>query len=303
MISKNRAVAELILAGIIWGASFMAAKFCLESFSTYNLLMSRFFVAFTVGIGIMFVFKRKITVESWKNELRHTWLVGLFLGLTLWLQTYGLNFTSATKSSFITSLYVVLIPVIMILFFRQPSRIGVYGAAVLALVGMYFLVDPQGGEFNRGDVFTLGCAITSSFHIIYTGWNSKKSQNTFLFNVFQNLWSFVFILPFFFLEKDPLRLTHFDMKVGISFFVMAIGCSMIGFFLQVRAQKVLSTQLSSMLCLLEGPFATLFAFTLGAESLTPTQFMGAAIILGSCYLAVYLEPKDMPAPPHAATST
>lgn len=293
MISKNRAVTELTLAGVIWGASFMAAKFCLESFSTYNLLMSRFLLAFFVGISIMLIFKPKLTREIWRNEFRHSWLVGLFLGLTLWLQTYGLNFTSATKSSFITSLYVVLIPVIMVLFYRQPSRIGVYAAAVLALVGMYFLVDPHGGSFNQGDIFTFGCAITSSFHIIYTGWNSKKSHNSFLFNVFQNLWSFVFLLPFYFLEKDPLRLTHFDLKIGISFLVMAVGCSMIGFFLQIRAQKVLSTQLSSMLCLLEGPFATMFAFTLGAESLTMTQFLGAAIILGSCSLAVFLEPKDL----------
>ena len=291
-MSKNRAIAELVFAGVIWGSSFIAVKWSLESLSTYNLLLTRFLLAFIVGLGILLAFKRQIFLANWKNEFKLSMVVGFFLGITLWLQTYGLNFTSATKSSFITSLYVVLIPIIMHLAFRKKSRIHSYLTAFIALVGMYFLVDPQGGQFNRGDIYTFGCAIAASFHIIYTGWHSKKSKDSFTFNIFQNFWSLVFLLPFFIFEKTPMAVGPLTPKVIAGFLITSIGCSMIGFYLQVRAQKVLSTQLSSMLCLLEGPFATFFAFWLADEKLSLLQSLGAAIILASCYLAVYLDREE-----------
>ena len=80
-MTKERAVIELIFAGIIWGFGFIATKYALTSFSIYELLCFRFFIAFIAGEIIYFLFfKRKTSVFNYAKELKLTLPAGFFYG-------------------------------------------------------------------------------------------------------------------------------------------------------------------------------------------------------------------------------
>ncbi len=288
----NQAVLELTCAGIIWGASFTLVRWALESFSASTLIFWRFVIAFTIGEVGLYLFNRKIFQSSWSDVRLATW-AGLFLGVSLFLQTYGLNFTTATNSGFITSLYVVIIPFILAFVFKQKLVSRHFILSLLAFIGMAFLLEMKNFHLDKGELLTLAAAFTAAFQIIYVGRNATQAKSAFRFNNYQTFWSWVTLLPFLVIETQTQNISLWpaDVKTSalLSVIALALLVSLLAFYLQVRAQQVLSTTTSSMLCLLEGPFAFIFGAIFLTERLSPIQSFGASCILLSCFFSVYLD--------------
>lgn len=288
----NRAVAELTLAGIIWGGSFTLVRLALADFSASTLIFWRFVLAFFIGELILFFGNRELFKNSW-SDARSSMLAGLFLGLSLFFQTYGLNFTSVTNSGFITSLYVVLIPIIGALFFRQKIKPRHIILSLMAFTGMGFLLNMQEVSLHIGELLTLAAAFTAAFQIMFIGKVAKNTKSAFRFNTYQTFWSLITILPFLVFETRAKKISLWPEVVHLQSVLSVVGLallvSMLAFYLQVRAQRTLSTTTSSMLCLLEGPFAFIFAAYFLSESLDGAQLFGALIILSSCALSVYMD--------------
>ena len=92
--------------------------------------------------------------------------LGLLLAVGTLLQTLGLRYTTAPRSAFITTLYVVIVPVIMALLARLRPRWTSLAAGALSLVGLYLITDPRLHGLNLGDWLTLGCAFAFTCHIV-----------------------------------------------------------------------------------------------------------------------------------------
>lgn len=288
----TQAVLELTLAGIIWGASFTLVRWALDDFSATTLIFWRFVLAFAVGELLHLVFAPALFRRSW-TDARLAMLAGFFLGLSLFFQTYGLNFTTATNSGFITSLYVVLIPVIAAVFFGYRIKPHHIVLSLMAFSGMGFLLDLESFRLQAGELLTLGAAFTAAFQIIFIGRAARYARSAFRFNTYQTFWSWVTVLPFLVFEVRAKNLPLWPENPAprslLAVAALALLVSVFAFYLQVRAQRVLSTTTSSMLCLLEGPFAFIFAAIFLGERLGMVQFFGAFLILLSCGLSIFID--------------
>lgn len=292
----NQAVTELTIAGIIWGGSFTLVRWALLDFAASTLIFWRFILAFVVGEVLLYFLNRELFKNSW-SDARLAMLAGFFLGLSLFLQTYGLNYTTVTNSGFITALYVVLIPIIAAIFFKQKIKPHHLILSMMAFTGMGFLLNLQDFSLHLGEVLTLGAAFTAAFQIMFIGKVAKHTKSAFRFNTYQTFWSLVTILPFLVFETRAKKISLWPevvhMQSVLSVIGLALLVSVLAFYLQVRAQRTLSTTTSSMLCLLEGPFAFVFAAYFLSESLEGLQFFGAIVILSSCALSVFMDrPKN-----------
>lgn len=298
----QKAVGELIIAGFIWGMSFIFVSWALKDFSAYTLVFWRFVLAFILGEALLFIFNPKGFKES-MSDIRLSFWSGLGLGSALMTQTSGLNYTTATNSSFITSLYVVMIPIVSSFVFKNKVKVSHFFLALLAFLGMALLLNMpeqiQNGKltFNKGDLITILTAITSTMHIICVSLAAPKIKNGFRFNTYQTFWALLLLIPFLIHENNVHAVKLWPDNPSLlsimSILGLALFVSMVAFYLQVRAQKVLTAATASMLCLLEAPFAFLFALFLLNESLNLIQSIGALIILLSSALSVIIErPKD-----------
>ena len=295
----KKAVLELIFAGAIWGSSFTLVKWALSDFSSIGLIFFRFILAVLIGEVLYFIFNRK----NYFNTLTDFWIsipAGVSLGLALIFQTHGLSYTTATNSSFITSLYVVLLPFVSWFMLKSKLHAHHIYLSVLAFIGMGFLLNINSAsdlKFNFGDLITLGAALASTFHILFVGSGSKKMKDAFRFNTFQTFWSWITVIPFLVLQENGILFSTESQLISInpklqsilSVVGLALFVSLGAFYLQIKAQKVLSNTTASMLCLLEGPYSFLFASVFLSEKLSPIQFLGAFIILFSSALSVYME--------------
>ena len=108
MPTKVTAVFELLLAAALWGFGFVAALWAMQELNAFELTFMRFALATAVFVPFLAVAAVR---QGWRENLRRALWPGVFFATTLIVQTWGLAYTTATKSGFITTLYVVLVPI------------------------------------------------------------------------------------------------------------------------------------------------------------------------------------------------
>lgn len=297
-----RAIMELMVAALIWGFGFVAAVWALRSSGPLWITTLRFLMAFvSSALFLAFVWRRSNHFHraALKTSLKISALPGVLLAGTLILQTWGLQYTSATRSGFITSLYVVIVPLMELIFFRKKLGLFFFLALILGLVGMALMTGLYSnlGTWNAGDLLTLGCAFIAALHILAIARYGHRVESAVLFNTCQSFWG-LWISLIFSLIFESFRSDAWDIQSLVGIVSLGIGSTSIAFFLQVKAQRFLSAATSSLLFLLEAPFSALFSLMILGEHMLLEQWLGAVLILLSTLFAVLSElrsrtPRDL----------
>ena len=293
--TPRQAVLELVFAGSLWGFGFIATQWALVTWSPQGVLTLRFVGAVILGeiLHTFFRQQKASSADRW-HDFKLAIPAGLLLGASLLLQTIGLQYTTASKSGFITTLYVIIVPALNFILFKKRFSPWILAFASVACLGAYLLMNLEvsvvSAQVNEGDLWTLACAVFAAAHIIYIGQVTKKVKNPFRLNNFQSLWALMIILPMF-LWNPQFQTGGITAQSLWGVLILAAACSVLAFFIQVRAQKVLSDTTASMIFLLESPYAFFFAYLLMDDTLAKTQVLGAVLIVISAVATVLLEQR------------
>jgi drug/metabolite transporter (DMT)-like permease len=290
MISVSRASSELILATIFWGFGFVGAMWALQSIGPFWMTGLRFLLAFFITLPFMLLFAKREKFSQWQETCKLSFWPGVYLTLTIVLQTWGLKYTTATNAGFITTLYVVFVPILGILVSKKRLDLLHLTLVLMAVVGTALICRWDASNWNKGDILTLGCAMAGALHIVCISHYSAKIKSPFYFNNFQSLWagSLAFILAIFTESFHIKELSKFSVT-GFAF--LLFGSTLFGFWAQVRAQRVLSANSASLICLMESPFAGVFAYIFLNERLAYLQWLGAGLIMLAAFSTIVLEKK------------
>lgn len=287
MSAKTRATLELILAGSLWGFGFVATIFALQEFTALETLVYRFVVAGFFG-EIFYLILRGPQFRHLRDDVLKALPAGALLAAMLLLQTIGLKYTTATKSGFLTSLYVILVPLINLAIFGHTISWRNFLFVLMALAGTLILVGGKIEGINVGDLWTIACSVLAALHILYIGRISNKVGNAFRFNNFQSLWCLLALAPLLF-TQDSVKVATISWLPWIGVGILGLGSSIIAFYLQIRTQKILSDSTASMLFLLESPFAAFFGFMILNERLSIFQTTGALLIMLASILQIVFD--------------
>jgi drug/metabolite transporter (DMT)-like permease len=160
--SQGRIYFFLILTTLFWGGSFLFTKIGLREIPPTLFVFARFTLATLI---MLIIFARRITALN-RGIIRRGMLVGLALGLTNISFVFGVQGTSISRAGVLNNLFVLFIPLITKLVWRDRiGRINLGGIA-LAAVGIWLLATSGGIGFNRGDLLSTICAIFIAGHII-----------------------------------------------------------------------------------------------------------------------------------------
>lgn len=287
----RRSVFQLVIAASLWGFGFIAVVWALKELGPLEITLTRFLVGFLIGFFLQAPVRTRL---EWKSAISMGFWIAFFLASTLALQTTGLQYTTATKSGFITTLYVVMVPLFEAIYYRHKISLQLWSLVFMALVGTALIVQLEFTDLNKGDLLTLACAVFASLHIIWIGKVSDKTAHPFLLNTTQSLWAAIFILPFVELTPWLTKISNvmtWDIKAIWGMLALAVGSTTLAFYLQVKAQAHLSPTVSSLLFLLESPFAMIFAFLLLGESLSLMEGAGATLIFAAAVIASLQESR------------
>ncbi len=281
--TNKQAVLEMVLAGAIWGYGFVATKYAGEGVAPLTMTLIRFLLSAAVIFPLVFLIKN-FGSENHKKLFKWAVLPGICLSSLMIFQTWGLGYTSATRSAFITTLYVVMVPLFEVLLLKKKLKYEHLLWVALALIGTALICDFQGGDWNKGDVLTFIGAVGAALHIIFIAKVSARVDSPMAFNGYQNLIGVLIagVALLFVAESAPI----FTPRVIYGLGFIAFASTTFAFMLQIRAQQVLSPSTASLLFLLESPFAALSGFLFLDEVLSFNQWIGAILILASAFLCV-----------------
>lgn len=291
------AEAGLLLAGLIWGTGFVVMKNALDLLPPAWLLCLRFGMA---SLILLAVFWKKLPATN-RYTVIASLICGAFLLAGYYVQTLGLALTTAGNNAFITSFYVVLVPLLHWAFSRKKPGAHVFAAAVLCLAGVGVIALSGGLRVNMGDLLTLLCGVFYAFHIVAVSRASKYITDMYVFTGLQFLWCALFAGTIGVIsEPFPSPAVLFSAKTLLPLFYLGLCCTLLALTLENVALKYAPPAGASLLMSTESPFGFLAGIVFLHEPFTLRFLMGAVLITGSIVLSelgdkLHLR-KTVPAP-------
>lgn len=261
----------LLFVALIWGSAFAAQRAAAAHLGPFLFNGLRFSVA-VLALLMLARFRLKIP----RLMLPWVLLTGGVLFLASALQQAGLRWTTAGNAGFITGLYVVMVPLVLVLFLRQPVGWPTWVAALAATLGTLML--SSGGQlaFNLGDLFELVGAAAWALHVILVGWLARR-MNVLPFVIGMDIVAGLLNLVTG-LIVDGATLPGL-VPAGWAVLYTGVFSIGIGYALQAVGQKHAPPADAAVIMSLESVFAALFGFLFLGERLGPIQTAGCVLIL------------------------
>jgi drug/metabolite transporter (DMT)-like permease len=270
-------IALLALVGVtaVWGSTFLVVQDAIGRMPVMDFLTWRFVVASVVMIALRPTCLRNVT----RLELLRGVGLGTILGLGYIAQTYGLRYTSAAISGFITGMFVVLTPVMSWILLRRKTDRNTWMVVALATVGLAIL-SLNGWSVGIGELLTLGCAVFFAIHIVGLGeWSSKYGP--YAFSLLQI--GTVAVISLIAAASEGIAVPP-DPGVWGVVAITGVLATAVAFFVQTWAQSLVSATRAAVVMTMEPFFAGLFAVVIGGNRLTLRTLAGAACILAAMFI-------------------
>jgi drug/metabolite transporter (DMT)-like permease len=235
------------------------------------------FIRFIIATSIIGIFGIKQIRRTTWNDLLKGLILGTFLASAYVFQTWGLVYTSSSKSAFITALYVTFVALLSpIIEKRMPTVIQIMAFGI-SLFGLYLLTTPNVSSFNFGDMLTLLCAIMFALHVVFISVFTENSNNNEIGLLFPQLLT-VAIANLILVPFIPGKIILNIPIVAVALFT-ALVASIFAVAVQLRYQKHLGSISASLIYVGEPAFALLFAVIILGESVGLMKGMGLGIML------------------------
>lgn len=283
----------LLITATIWGSGFVAQALGMQHVSPFTFTWARSIIG---GLFLLAVIPFLDTVRlkrdpkaaagktAWKNPT--VWVGGLICGTALFisesLQQFGLLYTEIGKAGFLTSLYIVFVPILGIFIGRRTNFL-IWIAVVISAVGLYFLCMPSGSfTLEIGDSLVLACAVSFSVHILLIDKfaNLVDCVRMSCIQFFTgSLWGFVLMMIY---EPPTLAMIQAALPAMLYAGIMSNG---IAYTLQIIAQTGVHPTLASLIMSLESVVSVICGWLIMNQTLSPRELFGCFLMLGAIVLA------------------
>lgn len=272
--------AMLLSASLIWGVAFVAQSAGMQYVGPYTFTATRSALA-ALGLGILILILDHKGIKSKNTDKKVLWTAGILLGIVMTiasnLQQVGLLTTSAGKAGFITSLYIVLVPMFGLFLKRHPHPM-VWVSVVIALVGLYFLSIRGDFTMSQGDLLVLASAVAFTFQILLVDHFSPKVDIIRLNCIQFSVMAILSFVPMMVLEKPQVSAIS-DAWLSIVYAGLFSGCG--AYTLQMFGQRRVEPATASLLLSPENVFSALAGWAILGQTLTMRELLGCALVFAA----------------------
>lgn len=304
---KLRNTFFLFLTAMIWGAAFVAQSVSMDYIGPFTFICLRSVIGGLFLIPVIIVLdgiRKKSQNESadvvnsenilhieteekqrlsWKNKqlIEGGIVCGIFLFFANCFQQTGIQYTTVGKAGFITTFYIIIVPLIG-LFFKKYCGILTWIGVVVALAGLYFLCITQKLTIQRGDALILCCSVLYAGQIL-----AIDHYNPFVDGVKMSCIQFltggilgaVFMLLF---ENPSIAMILSAAGPILYTGIMSTG---VGYTLQIVGQRGLNPTVAALILSLESVFSALSGYLFLHQVLTTRELIGCALMFIAIVLA------------------
>lgn len=274
----------MLLAAAIWGSTFVAQRLGMDAIGPFLYTGTRFLLGAAL-VALLWRWRPGPLADHPVVTSRGAWPAGLTLGAVLFaavnLQQVGLLTTSVSNAGFITGLYVVLVPVLM-LFLGQAVQLPMWLAVALATVGLYLLSVQPGMVIAPGDWLQLAGALLWAVHMLMVSRLAAR-HDALRIAALQYLGAGLLSMAVA-LWREPIALAALQQAGWAIAYggVLSVG---VAYTLQVIAQKTARASHAAVIYSSEGVFSALTAWAILGEAMSGQAIVGALLMLAAMLLA------------------
>jgi drug/metabolite transporter (DMT)-like permease len=269
--AMNRVYFFLVLTTFFWGGSFLFTKIGIATIPPQLFVLSRFILA--TLIMLLVCSNRLKRLDS--ATLVRGMMVGTALGLTNLSFVFGVQGTSISRAGILNNLFVLFIPVITRVVWRDRiGRVNMAGIA-LAVAGIVLLATSGGGGFNRGDIISTFCAFMIACHIISVS-KVLKDDDVFLITLVQ--FATVSLIAGAATLLFPLPAFNFTTPAIMSVVYCAVLPTVLCFTLQNIYQRYVTPTRAGLIYTLDPVWSLIAGFFVLGERLNSREWLGCGII-------------------------
>lgn len=282
-----------LLAAAIWGAAFLAQGNLSEILPPFFINFARSIVAvialIIVDVGFT-TYKKSKKIEPKPVDTKKLLLGGVCCGLSLCgainVQQIGIGGTTAGKAAFITTLYMILVPLFGV-FLKRKIGVNIWVAVLVSVIGLALICQVQNASINISYIYLMASAVFFAVQILFVDYfvqfvdGVKLSCAQFLVaGVVSGIISLI---------TEKVDFSNFGGAI-LPLLYLGVCSSAIGYTLQIIAQKGTNPTVVSLILSMESAFALLFSvverlFTATEITETPLQFLGCLFMLTAVVLS------------------
>lgn len=285
MKKTRRANLLLFLAAFIWGTSFVAQSAGMEHIGPFTFNAIRYAIGVLVLLPL--IIRRKPRLD------RKFFLVSLQIGLILFaassLQQVALQTAGAGKAGFITSLYIVLVPLISS-FFGKKVSFHHWLAVAASLLGLYLMTYAASGALAPADFLLFIGAVGFSFHIITVD-RKAADLDPLALSAAQFVIASLLSIPaaLIFEYQRPLALVVPALPALLYTGIFSCG---VAYTLQLVGQKDSDGAVASLILGLEAVFAVIGGALILHERLSAKELWGSGLMLLAVFYVTFIESRN-----------
>lgn len=281
----NIYVLVLLFVTLVWGATFPVLKFATVQLSGLEVSTLRFFIAAV----LMLPFAVRAPKQAWKDG----GVLGFIVLVSYVAQAYGLEHISSNRSAFLTSLNVLMVPMLSVVLGARPSWL-VWAAAALACAGIG-LMSWEGGAHWWADAATILGALAYAVDVIilskWAGRHNPKhlaATQVVWMAALGGVWMLLVSVGTDRLATLPDRIDGL-VFAGLVYLGVVATAGML--FLQAIAQRHVSADKAALVYAMEPVFAAVFAWLWLKEMLTLQASIGAVLVVIAVVMGEYPQRK------------
>jgi drug/metabolite transporter (DMT)-like permease len=269
----NRYVLALLFVTLVWGATFPVLKLATASLSGLEISALRFLIA----AACMLPWARSAPRKTWRDG----GILGALVLLSYVAQAYGLEFISSNRSAFLTSLNVLMVPLLGIALGQRLSWVMLLAACVACLgIG---LMSWDGGANLLADSATILGALAYAVYVILLSKHAPEhiprqlaATQIVWMALLGGVWMLLSAQGTDALQTLPHRLSW---SIGWGLVYLGVVATSAMLFIQAMAQQHVAADKAALVYAMEPVFAALFAWLWIGEGLTFMAAIGAALVV------------------------
>ena len=281
----------LLLAAFIWGMAFVSQSKGMDYMQPLTFNGVRSLIGAFVLLVYIVISRKAAGNRAKKIDWPLTWKAGICCGLALTtastLQQYGIQYTTVGKAGFITTLYIIFVPIVGI-FLKKTVGAVIWVGAVMAAGGMYLLCMTESLTLGTGDILVFLCAIVFSVHILAVDYFAPQTDGVLISCIQFAVCGVICTTGALFLESPTVSQIWDGM--GTLLYAGVLSCG-VAYTLQIVGQKGVNPTVAALLLSLESVFATIsgwVAYKVGFlktdQTMTGRQIAGCVLVFAAVIL-------------------
>lgn len=285
----------LVLIAAIWGSGFVAQRAGMEHLGPFSFNAARFVLAFLSLLPVWWFTRRQLAAEHQQIHYdNYFWFSGLLAGSVMFLgftfQQVGLQYTTAGNAGFITSIYIVLVPILS-LWLGQTTGVKTWIGIVFAVVGLYILSVGPNFHINKGDFLELLGSLFWATHVVTLGWAARRVKDLVGLSALQfAVAAILATIAVPFIEQPNWQAYQAAM---IPLFYSGLIVSGLSFTLQIFAQRSVNASVAALILSGEAVFALIAGWLFLGETVGAKQLTGCGLMLIGMLISQWPDRKTL----------